>query len=138
MVLVLSVIMQNVQRAVIRGHYGVQSSVIIDVADSQSPPHPRLLKNLARLLRNIHETFAGVSGKDHGLSVSKVWKGELDRIQIVSLGDEQILPTIVIVVQKTHAPTGMLHAHETDSRRVAVVFESAIPIVSIECINLAG
>src|SRR3979411_1180195 len=100
MVLVLSGIMQNVQRAVIRRHHSVQSPVIIDVADSQSPPHPRFLKNLARLFRNIRETVAGISGKDHWFPVSKVWKGQLDRVQIVSLGDEQILPTIVIVVQK--------------------------------------
>src|SRR5271165_1949280 len=126
------------QRAVVGGYHRVQSPVIINVADGQPSPNPCFLKHLSSLRGNIHETLSSVSGEHHWFLVTKVWKSKLNRIQVVSLGDEEILPTIVVVIQESHAPTGMLHAHEAESGGIAVVVESAVAIVSIERVNLAG
>ncbi len=63
-------------------------------------------------------------------------KGQLDRVQIVTLSDQKILPAIVVVIKKTHTPAGMLQGHASDSGRIAVVSEGAVAIVAIKRVHL--
>jgi hypothetical protein len=77
---------------------------VVNVADGHAACCPRLVKDIARLRRNIHEAFSSIPRKKHGLFVVELRIVEFDSIQVMTLRDEEILEAVVVVVQKADAP----------------------------------
>jgi len=48
-ILILCGVVKHVQRAVVCGDYGVQSAIVINVADRKAASHPRFLENVSGL-----------------------------------------------------------------------------------------
>src|ERR1700757_448833 len=90
----------------------VYSSVIIYVSRRQAARDPGVLKVGSRVRRHIYEIPARVSRQEHGFPVMEVWKCQLNGIHIVPLRDDEVLPTVIVIVEKSHAPTGV---RKTDS-----------------------
>ena len=63
---------------------------------------------------------------------------ELDGVKIVALGDQEILPTVIVVVEEANAPSGVGHGDASDTGREAVVGESRVAVVLVEGVALVG
>ncbi len=82
-----SMILQQVEWAIIRGYNGVEIAIVVDVANGQTSGHPSLLKRFAGFGGNIGKPLAGVSGQQHRLAILEVGLSEFDGIEYVSLRD---------------------------------------------------
>ena len=96
--------MQNISWTIVGRHNSIDAPIIIDISNGQPTPHPGLMKHLPRLRRNIHKTLASIARQQHRLLIAKLGKVQFDGVQIMPLSDQQILPPIVVVVEKANAP----------------------------------
>src|SRR5207244_6799938 len=74
----------DVDRAVVGGNDGVETAVVIDVANGHAAAQPRLAENDARCSGNVDELFAGVAQKKHGFAVMEIGIADLDGVKIVA------------------------------------------------------
>src|SRR5207249_8309283 len=128
----------DVDRAVVGGNDGVETAVVIDVANGHAAAQPRLAENDARCSGNVDELFTGVAQKKHGFAVMEIGIADLDGVKIVALGDQEILPTVIVVVEEAYAPSGVGHGDASDAGREAVVGESRVAVVLVEGVALVG
>src|SRR5437762_6225331 len=108
---------KDVDRAVVGGNDGVETAIVIDVADGHAAAQPRLAEDGAGCTRNVDKIFAGVAQKKHGFAVMEIGIAELDGVKIVALGDQEILPTVIVVVEEAYAPSGVGHGDASDAGR---------------------
>src|SRR5689334_7571323 len=102
-------VVKDVDGAVVGGDYGVEAAVVVQVADCHATTEPRLAKNGAGGGGDVNELFAGVAEKKHRLAVVQIGVAELDGVEVVALGDEQVFPAVVVVIQEADAPAGVRH-----------------------------
>src|SRR5207253_837191 len=133
-----SLVVQDVCGSIIGGNDRVQPTDIIQVADRHTPSRPRLLKDLSRVRRHIHETVACVSRQQHRFAIAQVRRSQLNRIQIVALSNQKILPAIIVVIQKPNSPAGMGTSDRTYAGRIAGIVERAVAVVPKQGIHLIG
>src|SRR5437016_5464370 len=55
----------------------------------------------------------------------------------MSLGDQKVFPSVIVIINESYTPAGVRHGHATDSGRIAIVGKGAIAVVPIECVHLA-
>src|SRR5262249_33750896 len=115
--------MQNVYRPIIGGYDGVKPAVIVEIADCHSPCDPGLMEYAARLRRNIYKTMPGIAHEQHRFAIAQIRIGQLDGIEVMPLGDEKVLPAIVIVVEKSQPPSRVRQSYGSDSLGLAGVGE---------------
>jgi len=68
----------------------------------------------------------------------KVGVVQLNRVEIMALGDEEILPAIIIIVEKADAPAGMLHSGARQAGTEAGIRKRGVAIVLVESVVLVG
>ena len=73
------------------------------------------LENAAGLRGNIHEPVAGIARQQHRFAVAQVGKVQFDGVEIVALRDQQIFPSVVVIVEKAHSPARVSQRHLADS-----------------------
>src|SRR5260370_11422017 len=131
-------VVKNVDGAVVRGNEGVEAVAVIDVADGHAAAKPGPLKNGAGVRGDIHEILAGVSKKKHRFAIAEIWVVQFNRVQVVALRDKEIVPSIVVVIQKANAPSGVQHGGARNSRAEAGIGETGVAIVLVERVALVG
>src|SRR5713226_1235981 len=131
-------VVKNVDGAVVRGNDGVEAAVIIDVADGHAAAKPGPLKNGAGVRGDIHELFAGVSKKKHRFAIAEIWVVQFNSVQVVALRDKEIFPSIVVVIQKANAPSGVQHGGARNAGAEAGIGETGVTIVLVERVALVG
>src|SRR6266849_3687138 len=52
--------------------------------------------------------------------------------------DQETFPSSIVIIHETYTPTGVLHGHAAESRRIAVIGKRAIAVVPIKRVHLAG
>ena len=82
------VIPQDIRWTIVCCDHRIQTAVAIEIADSQSAPHPGLIKNAATIFRDIDEALTGVPCQQHGLTIAKIGKSQLDVIKVVALSNQ--------------------------------------------------
>src|SRR5207249_8225895 len=63
---------------------------------------------------------------------------QLDGVEVVALGDEEIFPAIVVIVEETDAPPRVGHGEAGDTGSEAGVSKSGVAIVLVEGVALVG
>src|SRR5438105_14204540 len=63
---------------------------------------------------------------------------QLDGVEVVALGDEEIFPAIVVIVEETGAPPRVGHGEAGDTGSEAGVSKSAVAIGVVEGVALVG
>src|SRR5882724_12247209 len=114
-------VVKHVCRPIVGGDDGIDAAIVVQVAYRETAAHPCLLKDSTRFRRDIHEALAGVARQQHRLLIAKLRKVELDGVEVVALSDEQVLPSVVVVVEKANTPAGVEQSHPTDAAHVSVV-----------------
>jgi len=123
----LRLIHQDVERTAIFRDNGIHIAIVVDVARRHSATDPALLKQRAGNGGNIDEVLpVDVPRHQEMFPVVDLREGEIDIVEIVSLGDQQVLPSIVVVVGKSNAPAGMQQCHAAKSAHVAGIAECAV------------
>src|SRR5882762_5810832 len=97
-------VVQNMRRAAVGAGDRIDAAVIVDVSNGHAPPYPGLLEYIAGSRRYIDKLAADVAQEYHRLAVVQLRRLLLDIVHIVALRDEQILPAIVVIIEKTKAP----------------------------------
>src|SRR6266700_2263578 len=120
----------------VSAHNGINSAVIVNVTDGHSSAHPGLPKNVPCCGRNIHKLLACVSCQQHGFTIMQFGKTFLDRIEIMPLSNQQILPSVVVKIYKPQTPARMEHRHAADACEESGVIEGAIMFVVVHGIPL--
>src|SRR5215469_15310071 len=115
--------MQNVHRSVIGGYDGIKPAVIVEIADCHPPCDPGLLEYAARLRRSIYKTMSGIAQEQHRFAIVQIRICQLDGIEVMPLGDEKVLPAVVIVVKKPETPSRVRQSDRADSLGLAGVGE---------------
>ncbi len=121
-----------------RAHHDVHVAVVVEVPGGQPAGHPGGLEDLARLRRDVPEAPLLVSGQERGLPVLQVRRGQLDGVEHVAPGQEEVLPPVVVVVEEADAPAGGEQADAPDAGGVGVVREGPVPGVAVERPALVG
>ena len=98
-------IVQHICRAIVLRHDGVDAPIIIYIPPSHSPPHPGLVDDVPRLRGDIYKALSGVMRQKHRLFIPKLREIQLKCVQVMPLSDEQILSPIVVIIEKSNAPT---------------------------------
>src|ERR1700746_3538477 len=112
----LRFVAQDMNRAPVGRDRRVEAPVIVDVTNRQAASYPRLLESGTGVGGNIDERLAvHVPREQHGLPIVYLGGSLLNGIQIVALRDEQVFPTIVVVVEEADTPPGMQQGHARDS-----------------------
>src|SRR5215469_11729838 len=115
--------MQNVHGPVIGGYDSVKPAGIVEIADCHPPCDPGLLEYAARVRRSIYKTMSGIAQEQHGFAIAQIRIGQLDGIEVMPLGDEKVLPAIIIVVEKSETPSRVRQSDRPDSLGLAGVGE---------------
>src|ERR1700721_1878608 len=86
----------------------VIAPIIVDVSGSQAATHPFPGEDLAGLRGDVYKLLTlRIPQEQRRLSVMEMRLANLDGVHHVRLGDEKILPTIIIVIQESHSPCRM-------------------------------
>ena len=75
--------------------------------------------------------MASIAEQQHRLAVMQVGVVDFHRVEIVTLGDDEVLPAIVVVIEESRAPTGMLHSEAAETAAEAGIREAGISVVLI-------
>src|SRR5882762_113452 len=116
-------VVKHVCRPFIRIHNRVHASVVVQISDRHSPCYPRLLKYRPRLRGHVDKTLARIPRQQHRFAVSQIRGRHLHGIQIVPLRNQQVLPSVVVVVQEPNPPARVCQGHLADSRSRALIRE---------------
>src|SRR5437762_8171231 len=117
------------ERSFIGADACVHPTIIVDSPDRHATPYPGSSETVARLCRDIFKTVAGIPCQQHGFAVAEVWIGQFDRVQVVSLGNEKISPSVIVIVQEPNAPSRVRHAHAADAGGITLVCKSAVAVI---------
>src|SRR6266566_339863 len=98
------VVAQDVNGSFVGGDDGVHATVVVDVAGRQAPAYPGLMEHTTGIAGAVDEALTGVSRQEDWFVVMKIGILQLDSVEVVALGDEKILPAVVVVVHETNAP----------------------------------
>src|SRR4029077_5506479 len=98
-------VVEDVHRTVICGDNSVEPTIVIQVANRHSPRSPKLAEDGAGLRRNVDKAAPGIAGEQGRFTVMQIGVVQLDRVEIMALCDKEILPSIVIEVEKADSPT---------------------------------
>src|ERR1051326_7566347 len=63
---------------------------------------------------------------------------QFDRVQVMSLGDQKIFPTIIIVVEEANAPSRVKSCDAPQIRIVGHIGKSAVAVISVQGVHLIG
>src|SRR5579864_6791918 len=99
-----SLIAQDVHRTVIGGNHRVQATIVVDIAESHAAPYPRLVENAAPGSRNIRKFSFCIANQNGWLTIAQIGSGQSNIVHVVSLGDQQVLPAIVVDVHESKSP----------------------------------
>src|SRR3984893_16053244 len=97
-------IVQNVHRTVVGSNHRVQPAIVVNIAYSHASPYPRLFENAAPGSRNIRKFSFCITNQNGWLTVAQIGRGQFNIVYVMSLGDEQVLPAIVVDVHETKSP----------------------------------
>src|SRR5260370_33535836 len=86
----------------------------------------------------MHELSAGGSKKKHRFAIAEIWVVEFNSVQVVALRDKKIFPSIVVVIQKANAPSGVRHGGARNTSAEAGIGETGGAIVLVERVALVG
>src|SRR5882762_2788236 len=100
-------IMQYMDRPVVGNHHRVQTTIVIQVADSQSPSNPWLLERSSGSGGDVCESCAGIAREQHWFAIMGARQELLYRFGKMTLGNEQIFPAVVVEVKQARSPSGM-------------------------------
>jgi hypothetical protein len=81
-------IVQYVSRAIVGRDDGIDSPVIVYIANSHSTPHPSLTKHVPRLRRDVYKSLASVMRQKHRLLIPELREVQFNCVQIMALSDE--------------------------------------------------
>src|SRR2546425_633609 len=96
------------------------------------------MENVPRIGGDIHEAVAGIAREEHWLAVMQVRILLLNRVEIVPLRDEKVLPAVVVVIEEANAPPGMQHGDAAETAGEAGVRKAAVAGVLINRVALIG
>src|SRR2546426_262928 len=96
------------------------------------------MENVPRIGGDIHEAVAGIAREEHWLAVIQVRILLLNRVEIVPLRDEKVLPAVVVVIEEANAPPGMQHGDAAETAGEAGVRKAAVAGVLINRVALIG
>ena len=66
----------------------------------------------------------------------ELWIRKLNRVENMSLRDQEIFPSVVVVIDESQAPARMQEGHCAQPGSIRHIVERAIPVVSKEGILL--
>src|SRR4051812_37686459 len=138
MIVRVGLIADNIRGTIICCNYYVDATIIIQIAACKASPYPCLLKHVPSIRRRINKAFAVVVQQHQWLAITKLRITELDRIEIMTLGDDQVLPAVVVVVEETSTPTGVQHADVSQIGVVCRVCKCGVTSVLKNGIHLIG
>ena len=99
-----ALVVEQVRRSRIRGQQNVEKAVVVDVAIRRGPRHFRRRKDIAHLRRDFRELSAAKIAKQvRRLGITHALLHPLDLIFNMAVGDENILPAVVVVIEKEAA-----------------------------------
>ena len=84
-------VVEDVGGAAVGGDDGVDTAVVVEVTYGHTAADPGLLEDGAGLGGDVDEALAGVVGEEHGLPVVQLREVEFDGVEVVALGDEEVL-----------------------------------------------
>src|SRR5207302_489908 len=114
----------------------INVAVIVDVTKGGAASSPGLLKYLASA--HFFEMAGLVMNQERRLQISQVASGLLDRIHDMRLGNEKILPAVVVIIEKTRTPARKRQARSAQTRAVRHVPECAGSVVVEQHVALVG
>src|SRR5690348_644309 len=63
---------------------------------------------------------------------------QFDRVHVMSLGDQEIILAIIIIIEKANAPAGVKSCDAPQIRIVGNVGKSAVAVISVQGVRLIG
>src|SRR5437899_11728670 len=57
---------------------------------------------------------------------------------MMALCNDEVFLTVIVIVEKSHAPTGVRKAHPCEARRITFVGKRAASVVTVQRIHLIG
>src|SRR5215213_2477365 len=113
--------------------------VIIQVPECGPPAHALFHQRVARLGRHFRErSVAVVLVKELALAVARVEVGLIDLRVDVTVGDEEVAPAVVVVVEELRPPSHVRHAHLGHLRGVRNIREEVGSLAAIEHVVFLG
>jgi len=95
--------------------YRFGKSVVVQISERCAPRGQRSLKYGAAVGGNILEHAFHVPHEQKRFPVAQRRLSQLDVVHHMALRDQQVFPSVVVVVQKVRAPAGVAHRNATDS-----------------------
>src|ERR1700722_4144423 len=129
---------KDVSGAIVGGNHGVDTTIIVQVTGSQSAADPGLLKDFSGTGGHVHKAVPVIAEQEKRLAIAEIGIAELDSVEIVALGNQEVLPAVIVVVEKNGNPAGVRHADLSQTGGEAGIVEGAIAIVLIQSIALIG
>src|SRR5579863_3004323 len=88
----------------VRGHENVEKSIVINIGVSRAPRDSWGSKSLAHLSRHFLKLSpANITKKMRGLRVAYALLDALDGVFDMAVGDENVGPSVIVVVKKETA-----------------------------------
>src|SRR6202022_476937 len=124
--------------AVVGGNDDVDAAVVVDVADGQAAAEPRLPEDCAGVGGHVYEAVAGVTDQKHWLAIVKIGIVDLHSIEIVALGNDEIFPAVIVIIEEASAPAGVKHGDAAQTRTEAGVGETSVATVLVQGVALVS
>ncbi len=87
---------------------------------------------------NSREMSVYVAQQQRRLEIAQVRRRFLDGIHHVRLRNEQVFPTVIVVIEEVRAPTGKGQGRAADAGGIGDIAESAVAIVVEKHVALVG
>src|SRR5258708_36781912 len=121
------------RRAGVGGDENIEKAVVIDIGVSRAPRHSRSGKGSAHLRRHFLKlTSAKVAKQMRRLGIADTLLHALDGVFDVAIGDENIGPAVVVVIEEEAAEAERNQCGAADFRLRSFIDEQAVTFVVIE------
>src|SRR5713226_8642701 len=115
-------------------HHGIHPAIIVQVSKGQPAPRHWNCNSRFRAL----ETSTMIQGEQGRLQIIQGMVDGFDVVQHMTLGDEQVLPAVVVEVFHANAPSGTAGGERAEAGFKTLIGERASAIVVVEAIDFAG
>src|SRR5258708_18432928 len=113
---------------------GSHPAIIVQVSKGQPAPRHWNCNSRFRAL----ESSTMIQGEEGRLQIMQGMVDGLDVVQHVALGDEQVLPAVVVEVFHANAPSGTAGGERAEAGFKPLIGERASAIVVVEAIDFPG
>src|ERR1700737_2559014 len=124
--------------AVVGGNDDVDAAVVVDVADGQAAAEPGLPEDGAGVGGHVYEAVAGVTDQKHWLAIVKIGIVDLHSVEIVALGNDEIFPAVIVIVEEASAPARVKHGDAAEAGAEACVDEACVATVLVQGVALVS